>query len=262
MLYFLQTSHKAILLLLMQNKSLIFLSFLYYICNGGMLTQSFAASIPTTKEYNKSNKPLNLKHSNKKDTIPAQIIQSDTIHYPLSLQIQLSVFTAPSILPSDKKKLTKKTTTLLPYSSLYEQGKEFFIKNKDSELLQSSLITFSQTKQYLKETDLMLHNLTQDILFSLGLSNHNQNSLFLLNQKKEANKLPANNYRNQIETLRTQNLSRKQEQYIYSDSNLFQLIFNLRNLYYLIAIVVFFYSVKKCIKLMFLKKQFDSQNRR
>jgi len=251
---------------------LVFFSILSYFCGEGVITQPIAAVIHTPNEQIKYDTVTKHKSLNKKDIISSPVTEAEIIYYSLSF-IQMADFTPPINIAANKQgeitspsPKTKNTNPVL-YNSLYEQGKELFIKNKDSEILYDSLIIFSQTRQFLKETDLMLHNLTQDILLSLNLVNSNQSKLFFTQQKDN----PENNYQSttesfsqQIERSRLQDLRKKNETEInpYSEQNLIKLIFNLKNLYYLLAIVFLVFITKQLIKLMFIKDQFDNQNRR
>ncbi len=250
----------------------IFISILSYWGGGDIFTKSNAASVIPATKPNPANQSIKPNKDEKKILLSNPIIEIDTSYLPVSF-IQISDFTNP---PSYTLKNNKKSETgqaqrnsISPalYTNLYDQGKEFFIAHKNNEVLQDSLIIFSQTKQFLREKDLMLHDLTQDIFLSLNLAGPNQNKLFFLQQKNKMDTSAKNsypqNFRQQSETMRLQDLDKfnNAEKYT-SDNSLFELIFNRKNLYYLIAIIFLFYIAKQIIKFMFMKDLHNKQNGR
>jgi len=226
----------------------IFLFIISYFCEGHLLSQVYAASIPPTEKLNtiKDEQPIN-KHLNSSRTT------NNTVNF-----IQLSNFTySPKI--SNSSNISRSPPIL--YTNLYEQGKSFFITNNDNEILQNSLTLFSQSKQFIKETDLMLHDLSENILTSLNIDNPNHKDLFSQQDPQSLTGFNTKNYGQRIKRSKSQHFY-SEDDYNYSNQTLYNLIFNKQNLYYLITLVFFIYVIKKIINLMFLKKQYDSQNRR
>jgi len=258
-------------MLLKKILKLFFISNVIFFGGENICTDAFAAKVLIAKEQPSLTKK---KHTpeNIKKPLSVRITKTNTIYFPVK-STKVSNFTnKPSIKPSIKpiQKPSKPQNNKILYTSFYEQGKKFFIENKHNETLQSSLIIFSQTKPFLKETDLMLHDLTQNILASLNLNSSESLNLFF--QKENPNivtsinntQLTSKNHKNKIDTTTSQEINKfnTKDAYIYSDNNVFKLIFNRTNLYYLSAITFLFLIGKQSIKLLFMKKKFDSQNRR
>jgi len=247
---------------------LIFFSMVIFFGGENFCTNAFAAKVFIAKEQ----PSLTTKIKHTPDNIPfplsVRFTKTNTIYFPVK-SIKISDFTKqPSTKPAQKP-LSPQNNKIL-YTSLYEQGEKFFIDHKHNETLKSSLIIFSQTKQFLKETDLMLHNLTQNILASLNLNSSESLNLFFQKENPNIvtsinnNQPTSRNYKNKIDTTSLQESNRfnTKDAYIYNDNDIFNLIFNRTNLYYLLAITFLFLIGKQSIKLLFMKKQFDSQNRR
>ena len=227
-----------------------FLFILSYFCEGGHSFQVYAASIVPPKEAHKIVIETKKDEQRINKHLSSNITTNNTAYSPMS-SLNVSNFTYSSKTKSSHDNLNSSPVL---YTNLYEQGKKFFITRSDSETLQNSLIFFSRSKQFIKETDLMLHDLSENILTHLNLDTPNQKVLLYSQQVTQ--------YSTDFDKkIRSQHLYSK-ENYDYSNQSLLNLIFNKENLYYLIAFVIFINIIKKSIKLMFLKKQFDSQNRR
>jgi len=233
----------------------LFLFILSYFCEGGCSSQVYAASIAATEKQNivinrSKNDQLTNNHLNSSQLI------NNTIYTSINL-IQPSDFTY-SPKTSDSHAMSGSARPLL-YKSLYNQGKIFFIKNNDNEVLQNSIIFLSQSKQFIKETDIMLHDLSENILTSLNIVTANNKDL--LSQQETQYLTTFNNKDSRYRT----NAPRSQHFYSknnYSNQTLYKLIFNKQNFYYLFTLVVFIYITKRIVNVMFLKKQYDIQNRR
>jgi len=222
----------------------IFLFILSYFCEGDLSSHVYAASITATEKQNVVfDKTKNDQQTNNTPYTSINLTQSSIFTYsPKTSEYHTMTGTAP-----------------LLYKNLYNQGKIFFIKNNDNEILQNSIIFLSQSKRIIKETDIMLHDLSENILTSLNIVTANNKDL--LSQQETQSSATFNNKDFEHRTKKTRS------QYFYAEDNysnqsLFKLIFNKQNLYYLITLVVFIYITKKIINVMFLKKQYDIQKRR
>lgn len=257
--------------------NLLLLLICSYLSGGLCSFESYASTVNNIQNKEISLNLEQLEQSNKnKPKLEETIVINSLFYSPSFIQTSNFTQTPKNIIKSKDSsssqntpfKQNAKNTNLFP--SLYSQTKQILKESKGNEALQNTLIIFSQTRQFLKETDLMLHNLTQDILAYLNLDPSNNQSLLVLTESKitphsDSNyKAPSNNFRQQLDINRIENLKQQnnQEKWDYSDNAIFALIFNLQNLYYLIAFVVLVGVVKQTIKLVFLKDQYDSQNRR
>jgi len=195
---------------------------------------------------------------------------SSTILYSTFTQIPNPVAIKSRPLQQTSQKKNENKVNLFP--NLYTQTKDFLIQNKGNKTVKNALLVFGQTRQFLKETDLMLHNLTQNILLSLNLDSPNLKNLIIspqdessMNTKLNSSPYSAStNYKQQIEITKLQSLSQQQnlQKFGYSDNELFALIFNLQNLFYLAGVFICFLIVKQLVKFALIKDKFDSQNRR
>jgi len=232
-----------------------------YLSGGLFSFESHASTVNTIKNKEIFLKLDQLEQSNKNKTSVEETIVINPLFYsPRFIQISNFTQTPKNNIATKKNRSSHKTpsnqntqnTDLFP--NLYSETKQFIKDNNDNVLLQDTLFAFSQTRQFLTETDLMLHNLTQDIIAYLdidtSMSNNNRNY-----------KSTSNNFKQyyDIENLKQQN---NKEKWAYSDTAIFSLIFNLQNLYYLIAFIFFIGMVKQIIKFMLLKDQHNSHNRR
>jgi len=182
--------------------------------------------------------------------------------------IKLSDFIKPINPRPPKQKLLQKQLNIKPASnkkpqgfyqnSLLKQGKQFLRENKHNDLIQESLFIFDNTKQILQKTDLMLQNLSQHILLSLQLEQLLENNQLLIMQKKIAHQSntqqPYKDRNNHIDLV-----TKSSDLYIaptneYTLALLYK-IFQIKNLFYLIAMVLFYSIIKGAIKLILLKKQ-------
>jgi len=188
--------------------------------------------------------------------------QPDTFNHPPELFIEEQSKSVDAIKNSNSKL----------YTDIYTQGKDFVQNNKENFLLQDTLVFLSQTQDLFKETDLAIHNFSQEIIISMGLKNLNQQDLLLVQQEIKANKQNShaksyssyeNSYSQQIQTARLEEMELRvsPEKYTFSDGNLMKAIFDIRNLFYILGVVIVIFLIKKVMKFMLLKDQYDSQHR-
>ena len=143
-------------------------------------------------------------------------------------------------------------------NSLYKLGKEFLATNEDKGFVQGSFLVFSNTRQFLKETDLMLHNLTESISLSLNLDTLIQHSQTAMQQSISSqlndNQFSASPYQQQGENYQLQDKTNKRSRIHEesSSSNLMEKILNFQNLLYLIGIIIFYAIIRTIISLMLL----------
>jgi len=143
-------------------------------------------------------------------------------------------------------------------NSLLKQGKQFLSENQHNDFIQESLIIFNNTKQILQETDLILQNLSQHILISLQLEQLLKNNQLLIMQKNNARQSNAQ----QLYKDRPSNIdivTSSSDLYIaptneYTLALLYEIL-QIKNLFYLIAMIVFYCMIKGSIKLILFKKQ-------
>jgi hypothetical protein len=124
--------------------------------------------------------------------------------------------------------------------------------------MQDSFLVFSNTRQFLKETDLMLHNLTESISLYLNLDTLIQYSQSATQQSISSqlndNQFSASPYQQQGENYQLHDNTKKQSR-IYEESssdNLMEKILNFQNLLYLIGIIIFFVIVRTIFSFMLL----------
>jgi len=208
----------------------------------GLASSAYAASIPTKTEVISSIQKKQ-GHLNKKIIISKPGTDIKTA-YTLTVFAQPIEFIKPvRKVPSIQNLKKNKRSHHSPIFSntLNNLGRNFLIENDDSILLQDTLIALSNTRQFLQDTDLMLHDLTENIIASLKLDHLTQN--------------------NKPFTQQSSLLSIQQEQNnINSDGqiNIYELyrsIINWGNLFYLIAAIIFYAISRAVIKFLFLHRQ-------
>lgn len=252
---------------------ILFYSILSYLGGGFFSHQAFAASVIKTIE--KENLPhLPPKIVRKKPpSYPSEQFTAtetkETLYFPSHFRLSsklTSLFSPPR--PSNKalKKPanTKSTQNAKLHPSPSTQVKKLVTDNKQKKFVHDSLILFSQTRQFLKETDLMLHNLTQNILLSLNLGTQAQKGIFVLSKEDDVKNYSAKtSFKQQIEINKIQSLMEiNKNDDTYNNNDLLALLFNIQNLYYLIGFVFLFLIFKQILNFVLLKDQYNSQNRR
>jgi len=150
------------------------------------------------------------------------------------------------IMPVQKvqRNLTKENTpshnSPLISNSLNNIGENFLIENEDNIFLQDSLIVLGNTKQFLKETDLMLHDLSENIIVSLKLDSLVTNNNYLIQQTALLDtQLEPNTIK--YETL--------------SISEIYKNIINWNNLFYLIAAIICYSILRAIINFLLLQQK-------
>ncbi len=198
--------------------------------------------------------------SNKNNISPKKITNIDNHYYLLDF-IKPGNFIKP--IPSSPAQIqsANNNSNALFEKNLYKQGKQFLVDYEDNEFLHNSLIVFSDTKQHLKETDLMLHNLTDNVLLSLKLDSFIQNNQSALQQKNRASLLAD-------ERLSTDaNQKQDKNAHLYNTEDLtiysfFRKIFNFQNLFYLIGVATVYYILKGIVKFISIQKQRKKEKQR
>jgi len=155
-------------------------------------------------------------------------------------------------LPSNKK-----PPNFVQYN-LLKQGEQFFTKNKHNASIQEYLILFDNTKQILQETDLILQDLSQQILLSLQLEQILlKNQLSILQKNNNAQSKTQQSYDDKsknigIKTKSSDLYINPTEEYTLT---LINRILQIKNLLYLMVIVIFYSIIKGTIKLIFRRNQ-------
>jgi len=251
-----------------------FIFILGYLCGGGFSPYAYAAAVAIENQQQETLNTKLEKTLSKEEHLSSFHDKSNSLYYPPST-ILYSTFTQisnPVVIKSRPLQQTfqkKNENKVNLFPNLYTQTKDFLIQNKGNKTVKNALLAFGQTRQFLKETDLMLHNLTQNILLSLNLDSPNLKKLIIspqdelsMNTKLNSSPYSGNtNYKQQIEITNLQSLS-QQQKFGYSDNELFAVIFNLQNLFYLAGVFICFLIVKQLIKFALIKDKFNSQNRR
>jgi len=216
-----------------------FYIFLYIFASfviAGFASSVLAASLPTKTKVI-SNIQQKQSRSNKKNIILKPVSNINTV-FLLTEFIQPTKFIKPvRKIPSNKSTHPSPVIS----NTLINLGENFLIENEDSIFLQKSLVALSNTKQFLQDTDLMLHDLTENIIVSLQLDHLTQNNKAftqqssLLSIQQEHNNISSDGRINLYELYRS--------------------IINWGNLFYLIAAIIFYAISRAVIKFLFLQRQ-------
>jgi len=189
-------------------------------------------------------------------------------HTDIKMSYKPSNFIKPIDPPPPKQKLfqnqkhknqssNKKPLGFVQYN-LLKQGKQFFFKNKHNTSIQEYLILFDNTKQVIQETDLILQDLSQQILLSLQLEQLLvNNQLSILQKNNNAQSKTQQPYEDISKNFDI--LTKSSKLYInpteeYALTLLYKIL-QIKNLLYLMAVIVFYSIIKESIKLILLRKQ-------
>ena len=246
----------------------IFFYLLSYLIGGFYSFSSFASSISLAPNKTVMSGTATQPLVEEAGITTVQPDDLNTSYNTAAFILPLEFITPPRINNPIRTKATtqqagKTDSNPLLYPSLSKLGEDFVRNNKDNDLVQDSLVIYSDTKRLIEETDFALHILTQNIAESLNLSLPLENSPL-----QERYKSPANtpSYTDQITKFNYMTSSERMEQQIfdeaYSDSNLFKHIFNIQNLLYLFGLYILFSIIKKCIMLFIQRKQKYRYHRR
>jgi hypothetical protein len=243
----------------MMHKPATYHYFLFFILTSYLTLNclSYAAVV-----NNKTASDSSSKHdsSNKNSPSPKKTAYPDHIYSTLDFiePIDFIKPKPPRSAPLKSRTVANTYSNGAPNNILYKLGKEFLATNEGNNFVQDSFLVFSNTRQFLKETDLMLHNLTESISLYLGLDTLTQNSQPALQQSISSqlndNQFSASTYQQQGENYQLHNNTKKQSR-IYEESssdNLIEKILNFQNLLYLIGIIIFFVIVKTIFSFMLL----------
>ncbi len=223
-----------------------------------------AASMAIVKNKDYSSFLLNDKTSDKLKSLPKKAKNNIPLkrnYYPIVF-IKPNNFIKPALASAAKNKSTTSPSNPFFENNLYQQGKKFLVDYKDNEFLLNSLIIFSNTKQYLKETDLMLHNLSNNILRTLNLGSFAQNKQDAMFKKHNASLLAGE--RTSTSTFETQgkNANSPFAEEDVSLSTFLRKIFNFKNLFYILGITLIYSLLKALINFIFLRKKQKKQRRK
>jgi len=217
---------------------LLFFTFTGFVIDG-LVPSVLAASLPTRTEVISN---IQQKHSrlNKKNIILNPVSDIKTA-YMLTDFIQPIEFIKPIRKTPSALKPNKPTYhSPIISNTLKNLGENFLIENEDSIFLQDSLIVIGNTKQFLKETDLMLHDLSENIIVSLKLDSLVTNNKSLMQQTALLDtQLEPNTIR--YETL--------------SISEIYKNIINWNNLFYLIAAIICYSILRAIINFLLLQQK-------
>ncbi len=238
----------------------IFHYFLFFILLGAVIANNlcFAASVDTVK------KKANPADSSEHESLNKNRAYMDYYYSTLNF-VQPSEYIEPSQnTPPFKSNSNSKSTNTASNNSLYSLGKKIVSENKENAFLQGSLLVFSNTKHFLKETDLMLYNLTEDILLSLNIDSLIDNSLRpLLKTQLQTpysdEKQSTYSYQTQDDSYRLMNLEGESSEKSGGggDGNfrdMLKKLLNLENLLYLIGALIFYIFLSMTIKFMLTEK--------
>jgi len=205
---------------------------------------AFAASVITKNEIPLAYSPTE-NNFNKRGFQPGHSTYKKIYSYSTSDFID-STAIPPYSTFSENRPASNEATPLLS-RHLINKGKSFLAENEDNSFVQDSLDIFYQTKQFLNETDLKLHNLTQNALTSLKLEH--------IIQKNKSSSFRNNNlstiaYQKQYKN--NQLHSNNEETFVL---DFLRKVFNLQNLFYFIGVSIIFFTLIAIIKYTQLKKQ-------
>ncbi len=241
----------------------IFHYFLFFILLGAVIANNlcFAASIDTVK------KKANPADSSEHESLNKNRAYMDYYYSTLNF-VQPSDYIKPSQNTPPFKSRTafngNSNSNTVSNNSLYSLGKKIVSENKENAFLQGSLLVFSNTKQFLKETDLMLYNLTENILLSLNIDSLIDNSLRPLQQTQlqtsySDEKQSTYSNQTQDDNYRLMNLEGESSEKSGGggDGNfrdMLKKLLNLENLLYLIGALIFYIFLSMTIKFMLTEK--------
>jgi len=200
---------------------------------------------PSTRYQRYSKQHTNIKTSYK----PSNFIKPIDTFLPKPILFQKQKYKNQ---PSNKK------PSSFVQNNLLKQGEQFFTKNKHNASIQEYLILFDSTKQVLQETDQILQDLSQQILLSLQLEQlllNNQLSILQKNNNAQSKTQQSYNDKSKnigIKTKSSDLYINPTEEYTLT---LISRTLQIKNLLYLMVIVIFYSIIKGTIKLIFRRNQ-------